>query len=82
MAQFTSIEALKKYLITSQILRLDQWQMIEGEFESDSVADALKLMERRQLLTNLQAQRIAKGNTDGLVLGNYKLLYKNASGSL
>ena len=81
MAQFTSIEALKKYLITSQILRLDQWQMIEGEFESDSVADALKLMERRQLLTNLQAQRIAKGNTDGLVLGNYKLLYKNASGS-
>ncbi len=42
---------------------------------------ALVALERRQLLTAMQIERIKKGDTDGLVLGDYKLLYRNASGS-
>ncbi|MBX3442369.1 MAG: protein kinase [Planctomyces sp.] len=41
----------------------------------------LGTLERRQLLTSLQIERLKKGDTDGLVLGDYKLMYRNASGS-
>lgn len=41
----------------------------------------LKLLERRELLTPFQADRLKKGETEGLVLGDYKLLYRNASGT-
>ncbi|MEQ9409583.1 MAG: serine/threonine-protein kinase [Fuerstiella sp.] len=82
MVQVHSIEQLKKYLITSQLVRLEQWRIVEDEvMQCADVAAALKVMERQQMLTHLQTQRIQKGNTDGLVLGRYKLLYRNASGS-
>jgi len=42
---------------------------------------ALSVLERRTLLTSLQVERVKKGETEGLVLGNYKLLYRNAAGS-
>ncbi|MFN0052471.1 MAG: protein kinase domain-containing protein [Planctomycetales bacterium] len=41
----------------------------------------LKCLEDKGLLTSYQVGRIEKGETDGLVLGSYKLLYRNASGS-
>jgi serine/threonine protein kinase len=41
----------------------------------------LAALERRQLLTPFQTQRIRKGETEGLIVGGCKLLYKNASGS-
>lgn len=47
----------------------------------DSPGGLLDLLERRQLLTRFQTERIRKGETDGLVLGNLKLQYRNASGS-
>lgn len=81
MVQLHSISELKSFLITSRLLRPDQWKMIEPELNGGDVKTAVQLMERRQLLTSLQSQRILKGNTEGLVLGNYKLLYRNASGS-
>ncbi|WP_145944055.1 serine/threonine protein kinase [Fuerstiella marisgermanici] len=69
-------------MITSRLVRMEQWKQIERELTNgESVAGVLSLMERRQLLTSLQTKRILKGTTDGLVLGNYKLLYRNASGS-
>jgi CheY-like chemotaxis protein/tRNA A-37 threonylcarbamoyl transferase component Bud32 len=46
-----------------------------------SADSLLALLERQHLLTNLQTERIRKDETDGLVLGGYKLLYRNASGS-
>lgn len=52
------------------------------ELSPASKAEALlSALERQHLLTNLQVERIRKGETDGLVLGGYKLLYRNASGS-
>src|SRR6056297_2934741 len=82
MVRLKSPDELKTFLITTRLIRADQWSVIEGELTSgDDVAKALELMERRQILTNLQTRRILKGDTQGLVLGRYKLLYRNASGS-
>ncbi len=41
----------------------------------------LRLLEGRRLLTTYQVSRIERGETDALVLGDYKLMYRNASGS-
>jgi serine/threonine protein kinase len=41
----------------------------------------LEALERQNVLTSYQAQRLAKGETDTLVLGRFKLLYQNAAGS-
>lgn len=82
MVQVNSIDELKRLLITTQLVRLEQWKQVEKQIANgEGVADVLKLMERQQVLTSLQTQRIQKGDTEGLVLGNYKLLYRNASGS-
>jgi serine/threonine protein kinase len=43
--------------------------------------DILKWLENKGLLTSYQVGRIEKGEIDGLVLGSYKLMYRNASGS-
>ena len=43
--------------------------------------DLLQVLESKNLLTSYQVSRIKKGETDGLVLGDYKLMYRNASGS-
>ena len=82
MVTLNSKYELKRFLITSRLVRADQWREVEDELvNGESVTDILRLLERRQVLTSLQTQRIFKGNTEGLVLGNYKLLYRNASGS-
>lgn len=82
MPQFKSQDDLKRYLITSRLLRPDQWdQSVAALDPGVGVSEVLAALERRQLLSNLQTGRILKGDTDGLVLGDYKLLYRNASGS-
>lgn len=43
--------------------------------------DLLALLESRSLLTSYQVSRIKKGEWDELVLGDFKLMYQNASGS-
>lgn len=40
-----------------------------------------RLMEKKRLLTPFQSGKLLKGETDGLVLGGYRILYKIASGS-
>lgn len=82
MVQLTNQQDLKRFLITSRLIRPDQWTDVEGELGTGAgTKEALALLERRQILTNLQTRRILKGETEGLVLGNFKLMYKNASGS-
>ncbi len=41
----------------------------------------LEALERKHLLTTFQVDRIRKGSIESLVLGDYKLMYRNASGS-
>ncbi|MDA1232317.1 MAG: protein kinase [Planctomycetota bacterium] len=82
MTQIKSKDGLKSYLITSRLLSPADWNSVEAQLDdASSVESNLQILERRQLLTPLQTGRILKGETDGLVLGRYKLLYRNASGS-
>jgi serine/threonine protein kinase len=64
------------------LLRPDQieeaWQDIA---KTDTAAAFLRLMERKGYLTPFQTQKLQKGETDGFLLGGYRLLYKIASGS-
>lgn len=41
----------------------------------------VRYCERKSLLTPWQSSKLLKGDTDGYILGGYKLLYKIASGS-
>src|SRR5262245_20181871 len=43
--------------------------------------DFVRFCERKNLLTPWQSSKLLKGDTDGYILGGYKLLYKIASGS-
>lgn len=47
----------------------------------DHPDELLKSLEHKGILTSYQVGRIEKGEIDGLVLGRYKLMYRNASGS-
>jgi serine/threonine protein kinase len=46
-----------------------------------SVDQLVNLLQGRKYLTSFQMARLRKGDTNGMVLGEYKLLYRNASGS-
>jgi len=48
---------------------------------ASTVAQFLREMERLQHLTTYQTGIIRRGDLSGLVLGDYKLMYRNASGS-
>lgn len=82
MPSFTDKTDLRRFLLTSRLLTQSDWEQVEAELRNGhSVPEILQLLERRHLLTPLQSGRILKGDTEGLVLGRYKLLYRNASGS-
>ena len=82
MPLFKNKDSLRTYLLTSRLMNLQDFARVQSEYDAATdVADVLQMLERRQLLTSLQSSRILKGETEGLVLGRYKLLYRNASGS-
>ena len=73
-------DSLRTYLLTSRLMNLQDFARVQSEYDAATdVAAVLQMLERRQLLTSLQSSRILKGETEGLVLGRYKLLYRNAS---
>ncbi|MEZ6065927.1 MAG: protein kinase [Planctomycetaceae bacterium] len=49
--------------------------------KSASESDFLQALERQELLTSFQAEKLRKRSTDDLVLGDIALLYRNAAGS-
>lgn len=55
--------------------------LIELDDRKAPAADLIRLMERKRYLTPWQGNKLLKGDTDGYVLGGYRLLYKIASGS-
>ncbi|MBT4864551.1 MAG: protein kinase, partial [Planctomycetaceae bacterium] len=44
-------------------------------------ADLLQALESKHYLTSYQVGRLTRGETEGLLLGEFKLMYRNASGS-
>lgn len=79
----TDIHQLGDRLVRERLLQeleLDQSLRQLGS-SATSAEDLLKNLESRSLLTSWQVSRIKKDEWDELVLGDFKLMYQNASGS-
>lgn len=75
------IESLESLLVGKQLATSADLARVRSEPGVVDGQTLLDQLERRQVLTALQVDRIRRGDVDGLVLGGVKLLYKNASGS-
>ncbi len=77
-----TISNLENLLVNNQLVSQQDLAGCRSEVHAGTDKDEyLQLLERKQLLTNFQIDRIRKNEVAGLVLGGCKLLYKNASGS-
>ena len=82
MVQFSSKEGLKRFLVGSRLVSASDWEEVAGLFRSNNnVRGIVDKLAERDLLTPLQRHRILSGEGESLLLGNYKLLYRNGSGS-
>lgn len=85
---FGLMSSLKVDELCRMLVRLDlvpQYQieacLAQMGRRSSDAGEVLKYLENKGFLTSYQVSRIEKGEIDGLVLGPYKLMYRNASGS-
>ncbi|MGE0376654.1 MAG: protein kinase [Planctomycetaceae bacterium] len=78
----TSLDELESRLLGSRLVDLQALQECRDELPlSATPTDLLAALERKHHLTTFQVDRIRKGDIESLVLGDYKLMYRNASGS-
>ncbi|HAA61407.1 MAG TPA: serine/threonine protein kinase [Planctomycetaceae bacterium] len=78
-----SLNEFAKQLVHLRLADAGELQQCLGELPTalrttDGLIDA---MERRNLLTTYQANKLRKGDTNGFVLGDAKLLYRNGAGT-
>lgn len=86
MIFFNKKSAKKKLSAQLVDLRLVSQQDIDSclqELQDKSTDDdkLIRLLERKNLITSFQAGRLKSNELEGLVLGDNKLMYQNASGS-
>jgi serine/threonine protein kinase len=78
----SKLDEICRLLVRLQLVPQDQIDSCLGLLGKNcKVDDLLGCCENKGLLTSYQVGRISKGEIDGLVLGPYKLVYRNASGS-
>ncbi len=79
----STIDQLSHDLIQARLLTQQQIDdaLIQVGTSSRTADDLLKVLEQRGVLTSYQVGRIRQDAADELVLGNYKIMYRNASGS-
>ncbi len=77
------LEELSKELVKSSLVEVNllERSIDSLPLESRDSASLLKVLGERQLLTSFQINRIQNSDFEMLVLGDYKLMYQNASGS-
>ena len=80
---FRTIDQLGQTLVRARLATAEQVEECRAEFGAlEQNPDALLgVMEHHQYLTAYQTSKLKKGSVEGLVLGDYKLMYRNASGS-
>ena len=82
MAAAGNIDELGDLMVRLRLIRLEDLRSCLTQLGSTrSEAELLDALQRRQLLTSYQADKLKKRDTDDLVLGDVKLMYKNAAGS-
>lgn len=79
----TKVDELCRMLVRLHLVPQHQIDVCLGQLgrKNCQTDDILKCLENKGILTSYQVGRIEKGEIDGLVLGPYKLMYRNASGS-
>lgn len=80
---FATIDQLGQALVRSRLATPEQIEQCRGELGAlkQTPEELLRAMEHHQFLTAYQTGKLRKGSLDGLVLGDYKVMYRNASGS-
>lgn len=80
---FLSLNNFQNYLLDSKLVEPLQLQecMVRLQSLGQSIDGLIRELESRHLLTPYQATKLKKRDLEGLLLGKYKLLYRNASGS-
>ncbi len=80
---FATIDQLGQALVRLRLATADQVEQCRAELGALEQApdDLIRVMEHHQILTAFQTAKLKKGSSDGLVLGDYKVMYQNASGS-
>lgn len=82
MSPVGNIRDLADQLVQLRLVDLGALRACEESLgRQATVDDLLDLLQRRELLTGYQVDKIKKGEAADLVLGDVKLLYRNASGS-
>jgi serine/threonine protein kinase len=78
-----SFDELCRVLVRLQLVPQHQIDACLGQSgrKGHDASDLLKALENKGLLTSYQTGQLEKGKFDSLVLGPYKLMYRNASGS-
>ena len=80
---FSSLQNFQNYLLKSKLVEPMQLQqcMVRLQSRGQSIDGLIKELETAHMLTPYQVTKLTKRDLDGLLLGPYKLLYRNASGS-
>jgi serine/threonine protein kinase len=78
--EITMMAALVQRARLADDLQVDEC-LNELEPGRETVADFLRILERKGYLTSWQSSKLLKGDTDGYYLGGYRILYKIAAGS-
>jgi serine/threonine protein kinase len=77
-----TIDELSDLIARLQLVSLGELRECRESLNGRAGPDEfLDLLQRKQLLTGYQVEKLAKLETDGLILGGCKLLYRNAAGS-
>ncbi|MBS0204675.1 MAG: protein kinase [Planctomycetes bacterium] len=80
---FSTLADFQSFLVKTKLIepvQLDECVAAIQE-QQPNIDSLITVLERRHLLTPYQVAKLKKRETDGLRLGAYKLLYRNASGS-
>ena len=80
---FRTLDELRQALVELELVTPTQLQAALHDVAAVTrqPGPLLDALEQQGALTTYQLAKLQKGETDGLVLGRYKLLYRNASGS-
>ncbi len=80
---YNNVDELRQLLVQLKLVEESQLDECLSRLEPKRrrPADFLQTLGNQHLLTSYQVGRLVRGRADALVLGNFKLMYRNASGS-
>ncbi len=83
MAEPVTAAELAQLAVRCQLIEESHARELLYELDDNSAPPTAltRLLERKRIMTPFQTGKLIRGDTDGYILGGYRLLYKIASGS-